>query len=94
MVKPFKYALKRINSFVLPNLITGTNDIPEFLDAETTPERMSSALALLLANTPERERQLRSFASLDAAMAIGRGRPSVLAADIVLGTARRVPIPA
>ena len=62
IVKLFKYALKRINSFVLPNLITGTNDIPEFLDGETTPERMAAALKPLLSDTPERERQLRSFA--------------------------------
>jgi lipid-A-disaccharide synthase len=89
MVKMFKYALKRINSFVLPNLITGTNDIPEFLDHETTPERMAAALKPLLSDTPERERQLRSFAQLDGLMALDHGTPSGRAADIVLATAAR-----
>ena len=91
IVKVFKYALKRINSFVLPNLIPGTNDIPEFLDAETTPERMAAALKLLLTNTPERERQLRRFADLDRLMALDHGTPSGRAADIVLETARYKP---
>ncbi len=91
IVKVFKYALKRINSFVLPNLITDTNDIPEFLDAETTPARMSAALKRLLSDTPERERQLRSFAALDRLMALDHGTPSGRAADIVLETARYRP---
>ena len=89
IVKVFKYALKRINSFVLPNLITGTNDIPEFLDGETTPERMAAALKSLLSNTPERDRQLRSFATLDRLMALDHGTPSGRAADIVIETAGR-----
>lgn len=79
--------LRRINSFVLPNLITGSNDIPEFLDRETTPERMAAALRPLLADTPERERQLRSFARLDGLMALDHGTPSGRAADIVLACA-------
>ncbi len=91
IVKAFKYALKRINSFVLPNLITGTNDIPEFLDGETMPERMAAALRPLLSDTPERERQLRSFATLDRLMALDHGTPSGRAADIVLETARYKP---
>jgi lipid-A-disaccharide synthase len=94
MVKLFKYALKRINSFVLPNLITGTNDIPEFLDRETTPERMAAALKPLLSDTPERERQLRSFATLEGLMALDHGTPSGRAADIVLATARKTELPA
>ncbi|HET7717358.1 MAG TPA: lipid-A-disaccharide synthase [Bauldia sp.] len=80
--------LRRLNSFVLPNLITGTNDIPEFLDAGTTPERLAAALEPLLSATPERERQLRSFAALDGLMALDHGTPSGRAADIVLETAR------
>ena len=86
-VKPFKYALKRINSFVLANLITGSNEIPEFLDGETTPENMSVALAKLLDdNTVERQQQLAAFARLDDLMAIEGGTPSSLAADAVMRT--------
>jgi lipid-A-disaccharide synthase len=79
--------LRRINSFVLPNLITASNDIPEFLDRETTPERMAAALARLLADSPERKRQLRSFERLDTLMAPDHGTPSGLAAEIVLRVA-------
>jgi len=87
LVRPFKWALSRINSFVLPNLILGTNEIPEFLDRETTPERMAAALLPLLRDTPERARQLTAFARLDAALARDVP-PSMLAADIVLKTAK------
>jgi lipid-A-disaccharide synthase len=87
LVKPFKWALSRINSFVLPNLILGTNEIPEFLDGETTPERMAAALLPLLRNTPERAAQLAAFERLESALA-RPVPPSTLAAEIVLRTAK------
>jgi lipid-A-disaccharide synthase len=89
LVKPFKHVLARINSFVLPNLITGGNAIPEFLDAETTPERMSSALLPLLSDTPERRRQLAMTGELDTLMRLSSGTPSGLAAEMVLETLAR-----
>ncbi len=88
-VKPFKYTLARINSFVLPNLITGTNEIPEFLDSDSTPEKLSAALSRLFDETPERQAQIAAFARLDALMAVEGGTPSGLAADLVLGTAEQ-----
>ena len=81
--------LRRLHSFVLPNLITASRDVPEFLDQETSPERLAAALAPLLSDTPERERQLHAFARLDGLMTLDHGTPSALAADIVLETARR-----
>lgn len=88
LAKLFKpIVLRRLSSFVLPNLITGTNDIPEFLDGETTPERMAAALTPLLSASPERDRQIRAFARLDGLMALDHGTPSGRAADIVLETA-------
>ena len=81
--------LRRLHSFVLPNLITGTKDVPEFLDRETTPERLAAALKPLLSDTPERERQRAAFARLDGLMTLGHGTPSSRAAEIVLATARR-----
>ena len=87
-VKPFKYTLARVNSFVLPNLITGTNEIPEFLDRESTPEKLSAALGRLLDDTPERRAQVAAFGRLDSLMALETGTPSGLAADIVIETAR------
>lgn len=87
LVKPFKHALSRINSFVLPNLITGTNEIPEFLDKASTPENLSAALSHLLDDTPQRNDQLDAFSRLDGLMALESGTPSGLAADIVLRSA-------
>lgn len=86
LVKPFKHVLSRINSFVLPNLITGGNPIPEFLDAETSPERLSAAVLPLLSDSPERARQIEAFGRLDALMALESGTPSSRAADLVLET--------
>jgi len=87
-VKPFKYTLSRVNSFVLPNLITGTNEIPEFLDGESTPEKLSAALGRLLDDTPERQAQIAAFGRLDSLMTLETGTPSGLAADIIIETAR------
>ncbi|MCP4380437.1 MAG: lipid-A-disaccharide synthase [Hyphomicrobiales bacterium] len=86
-VKPFKYRLSRINSIVLPNLITGTNEIPEFLDGDSAPENLTAALMRLLEDSPERRDQIAAFARLDRLMALQSGTPSGLAADIVLDAA-------
>jgi lipid-A-disaccharide synthase len=88
LVKPFKWALSRINSFVLPNLILGTNAIPEFLDAESSPERLAAALLPLFAESVERQRQLAAFSDLEKVMARDVP-PSAGAAEIVLRTAGR-----
>lgn len=88
LVKPFKYALSRIHSFVLPNLVTGANDIPEFLDRESSPANLAAALVPLFSDTPERRRQEASFARLDALMTLPQGTPSSAAADVVLATIR------
>jgi lipid-A-disaccharide synthase len=81
--------LRRLHSFVLPNLITGSRDVPEFLDHETSPERLAAALKPLLSDTPERARQLAAFARLDGLMTLDHGTPSGRAAEIVIEMARR-----
>ena len=48
---------------------------------------VAAALKPLLSNTPERDRQLHSFAKLDGLMALDHGTPSGRAADVVLQTA-------
>ena len=72
IVKPFKHSLSRINSFVLPNLITGTNEIPEFLDGDSTPPTWRQRSACCSSDTPERRAQIAAFARLDALMALER----------------------
>ena len=83
--------LLRAHSIVLANLILGENIIPEFLDGDASPERLAGALLPLLADTPERARQLAAFGRLEEIMALDHGTPSSRAADVVLNALRRRP---
>ncbi len=82
-------AFVRVPTIVLANLVLDENVMPEFVQREATPERLSVALAELIDDTPARRRQLAGFARLNEVMAIGSLRPSEAAADIVLEVARR-----
>jgi len=73
----------------LANLVLGENVMPEILQRDATPERLAAALAPLIADTPERDRQLAAFARLNHVMEIGSKRPSEAAADIVIAVAGR-----
>jgi lipid-A-disaccharide synthase len=79
----------RVSSVILANLVIGSAVIPEFLQEDCTPENLVRALRPLLSDTPERQRQLEAFATLDAKMSTDNISPSVRAADIVLATMRR-----
>jgi len=82
-------AAVRVPTIVLANLVLGQNVMPEITQREATPERLAAALAPLIGDTPERQRQMAAFARLDAVMEIGSLRPSEAAADIVLRVASR-----
>ena len=82
-------ARSRSNSVILANLVIGENVVPEFLQEDCTPEKLSQALREVLGDTPLRRRQLEAFARLDAIMSTGDQPPSVRAADIVLATMRK-----
>jgi lipid-A-disaccharide synthase len=81
--------LLRVPSIVLANLVLGDNVMPEILQREATPERLARELSRLVADTPERRRQVEGLARIDRAMDIGAARPSVRAAEVVLEVARR-----
>lgn len=76
--------LIKVESVVLSNLVVGENVVPELLQRACTPESLAGALLPLLADTPERRRQVEGFARLDAIMEIGRAAPSERAATEVL----------
>jgi lipid-A-disaccharide synthase len=76
----------RVSSVILANLVIGQDVIPEFLQENCTPEKLSQALDEVLADSPLRRRQLEAFAKLDTIMSTGNQPPSVRAADIVLAT--------
>ena len=82
------YAFVRVPTIVLANLVLGENVMPQFIQRAASPEGLAAALAPLIADTPERQRQLAAFGRLDAVMGIGSARPSEAAADVVLEVAR------
>jgi lipid-A-disaccharide synthase len=83
--------LRRLPSIILTNLLLGENVVPELLQHECTAEKLAAALLPLLADTPQRRRQLEAFSRLDAIMEIGASAPAMRAADIVLAAAAHAP---
>ena len=81
-------------SAILANLVLGENVVPEFLQRDCTPKNLAAALLPLLADTPQRRRQVEAFARLDGLMAIGQAAPSDRAAAAVLDCAARFNQPA
>jgi len=81
-------ALIQVPSIVLANLVLGENAIPELLQRQATPQKLARAVMPLLADTPERRRQVEAFDRLDKIMEIGTTSPSEKAADVVLKIAR------
>jgi lipid-A-disaccharide synthase len=79
----------RVPTIVLANLVLEENVMPELIQRQASPERLAAALAPLIRDTPERQRQVAAFGRLDTVMRIGTARPSEAAADIVLDVARR-----
>ena len=72
--------LVRVKFISLVNLICGRAAVPELLQAECTPDRMTSALEPLLSRTPERAAQLEALNEVRAALA---PQGSVRAARVV-----------
>ena len=81
--------VSRLPSVILANLVIGENVVPEFLQAECTPQRLAEALVPLLSDTPQRRRQVAALDRLDGIMTIGGAAPSAQAAAVVLDVARR-----
>ncbi len=79
----------RLPSVILANLVVGENVVPELLQEDCTPEKLVAALHPLIADTPERRRQIEAYGRLDGIMGVGLAAPSAKAAAIVLDMARR-----
>jgi lipid-A-disaccharide synthase len=80
---------QRLPSVILANLVLGVNVVPEFLQQDCTAEHLADALAPLIADSPERLRQIEAFRRLDDIMGIGGTAPSAKAAAIILDVAQR-----
>jgi lipid-A-disaccharide synthase len=75
------------SSILLPNLILGEKAIPEILQRDCAPDRLSMLAQSLVRDGPEREAQLAALARLDALMQLRSGEtPSARAARLVLET--------
>jgi lipid-A-disaccharide synthase len=83
-----------VPSIILANLVIGENVVPEFLQNDCNPDKLSGALRDVLTDSALRRRQLEAFAGIDGIMATGDQPPSVRAADIVLAALRRSREPA
>jgi lipid-A-disaccharide synthase len=79
----------RVSSVILANLVIGENVVPEFIQEECTPDKLTPALRDILADSPLRRRQIEAFGKLDTIMSTGNQPPSARAADIVLATLHR-----
>jgi lipid-A-disaccharide synthase len=79
----------KVQSVILANLVIGQNVVPEFLQQDCRPEKLSRALREVLGDSPARQRQVEAFAGIDEIMSTGSQPPSVRAADIVLATMRK-----
>ncbi len=63
--------------------------MPEFLQQDCTPEKLSPALRDVLGDSPLRRKQVEAFAKIDRIMSTGDQSPSARAAEIVLATMRK-----
>src|SRR5260370_22808710 len=79
----------KVNSVILANLVIGENVVPEFLQEDCTPEKLSQALREGLGDSALRRKQLEAFAKIDPIISTGNPPPSARAADIVLATMRK-----
>jgi lipid-A-disaccharide synthase len=78
-----------VSTVILANLVIGENVVPEFVQNDCTPDKLSSALREVLVDSEMRRRQLDAFAKIDTIMSSGGVSPSVRAADTVLATMRK-----
>jgi lipid-A-disaccharide synthase len=81
--------LINVPSIVLANLVLGENAIPEFIQWDCTPEKLSDAVVPLLSDTTERRQQVEAFHRLDALMIDPAESASERSARIVLEMAQR-----
>ena len=88
LVKPLKRLLAA-RSIVLANLVLDANAVPEFIDGDSTPERLAEALAPLLSDSPERAAQLAAFQKIESRMRLDHGTSSARAAEMVIETVRQ-----
>jgi lipid-A-disaccharide synthase len=79
------WAMIRVPSVILANLVLGEPVVPEYLQFDCRPDRLAAALMPLIADSPQRRAQVDAFRRLEAVL--GAGSPSARAAAVVLAYA-------
>lgn len=82
--------LLTVDTAVLANLVLGAKTAPEFLQEYAVADAVVPALLALIADTPERARQVEAYGTLDRIMAFDGEAPSRKAARVVLDTVAEV----
>lgn len=90
--------LVKVPSIVLANLVIGENIFPEFIQEDCTAEKLAAATAPLLADTPERDRQLAGLSRIANQMLLSGTTPSERAAETAIalieaGIQKRLSVP-
>lgn len=75
--------LLKVQSVVLANLVLGDNAFPELLQEDCTPKNLADAVAALLEDTPERQKQMDALAKFPEKMKFEGDSPSETAAAII-----------
>jgi lipid-A-disaccharide synthase len=77
-------AMAQIDTVILTNLVLGEKVVPEYLQGDCAPGPIAEGLVPLIADTPQRLRQLEAFGRLDAVMDLAGPAPSERAAARLL----------
>jgi len=90
--------LVKVPSIVLANLVIGENIFPELIQEDCTAEKLAEAAAPLLADTPERDRQLAGLNGIASKMLLSGTTPSERAAETAIalieaGIQKRLSVP-
>ena len=90
--------LVKVPSIVLANLVIGENIFPELIQEDCTAEKLAEVTAPLLADTPERDRQLTGLSLIAGKMLLSGTTPSERAAETAIalieaGIQKRLSVP-
>jgi lipid-A-disaccharide synthase len=81
---PILRRLLKTDTAGLSNLVVGRKVFPELMQEDCTPEKLAAEVVPLLSDTPQRRDQLAVLEGIPGQLAVPHGRPSDMAAEIVL----------
>jgi len=78
------FGVMRIERFALPNILAGTEIVPELMQGSCTPERIADTMLALLSVPTRHQAQTAQLRGLRAALAIGADARAATAVDALL----------